>query len=99
MDDFNGLIGQIYDAAIDPTRWTTVLGKICAFAGAARATLILEDTADPQRSVIYLSYSDAEWVNSYVNEYMTLNPMRLAMLAQATPGDVILTPDFMTAED
>ena len=99
MEDFSWLVGQIYDAVVDPARWTAVLGHVADYASAARVTLILEDSAQPQNSVYYQSYSDPGWIARYLNAYMLINPMRLARGSQANTGDVILTKDFMSIED
>jgi hypothetical protein len=33
---FSALIGDIYDAALDPSRWVTVLAQIARFVGGPR---------------------------------------------------------------
>ena len=99
MEEFSWLVGQIYDAVVDPTRWTSVLGHIADYTHAARVTLILEDSDRPQNSVYYQSYSDPGWIDRYLDAYMLINPMRLARGMQARSGDVILTKDFMSIEE
>ena len=95
MITFSLLIGQIYDAAIDPQRWPAALKSLAQYAEADRVTLILEDAIDPARSISYLSFSDPVWEAKYLQTYMLVNPMRLLTAGLAKTGDVILTSDFM----
>jgi DNA-binding CsgD family transcriptional regulator/PAS domain-containing protein len=96
MEDLSSLIGQIYDTITDPALWATVLGEIGDYAEADRATLILEDAIEPLKSGHYQSYSDPDWLHLYMEQYLLINPMRLATASSAMAGDVILTTDFMS---
>src|ERR1700710_1369662 len=99
MEELSSLIGQIYDAVVDPDRWMVVLGLIADFIDSARATLILENAAQPLRSVAYQSYFDPDWTQSYMQTYMLINPMRIAMIGRVVAGDVVLTTDFMSKRE
>jgi hypothetical protein len=97
---FSELVGQIYDTVLDPARWTAVLGLIGGFVGAARVTLIMEDSIDPSRSKFYHSSPDTEFLSKYLTDYLMINPMRLAAVGQrAVAGDIILTTDFTSTEE
>ena len=99
MEEFSWLVGQIYDTVVDPARWTAVLGFISDYTAAARVTLILEDAIEPLNSVLYMSYADPDWMRRYLQDYMLVNPMRIARGSTAASGDVILTTDFMSTEE
>lgn len=96
MEALSHLIGQIYDAVVDPSLWTSVLAQTCGFTDAERAILIHEDGADPANSLFEISFHDPDWERLYLNSYMMINPARLAMGRWVKPGDVVLTTDYMT---
>lgn len=99
MNAFSQLIGDVYDTVISPETWPQVLERITDYVGAARSILILEDAIEPTKSVFYVSFSDPEWVKSYLDTYLLLNPMRLASIGQVEAGMVILTSDVMAIEE
>jgi hypothetical protein len=37
--ELSAVIGDIYDAAIDPALWQQALGRVCAFVGGSSAVL------------------------------------------------------------
>jgi len=99
-EQFSELVGQIYDTVLNPARWTSVLGSIGAFVGAALVTLIMEDSIYPSQSIFYHSSTDSEWLSKYLTDYLMINPMRLAALGRrAVAGDIILTTDFSSTEE
>ena len=95
-EEVSGLIGSIYDTAIDPALWPEVLGRMAGFAGASGCGLFLEDSLVPANSVVYLSLADPDWTAGYFDRYMMLNPARLALAARVVAGEVVLTADYMT---
>lgn len=97
--ELSQIIGLIYDTIVDPMLWNTALKAIGTYVHADRVTLILEDIKNPLRSAVYQSYEDPDWTRRYLQHYMMINPMRLAMEPFAHPGDVILTSDFMAHEE
>ncbi len=99
MKALSNLIGDIYDTVINPDTWPDVLEKITSYVGGARGILILEDAIEPTKSVFYVSFTDPDWVRSYLETYLLLNPMRLASFGQIEEGMVLLTTDLMTAEE
>jgi len=90
------LIGEIYDAAIDPTHWTYVLGRLASFLEVSRALLVLEDAVSPEQSFFYSSHDMTAIFERYVGGYMLINPARLAMVGRIKDGDTVLTTDYMT---
>ncbi|MCB8878102.1 helix-turn-helix transcriptional regulator [Acidisoma silvae] len=99
MNELSQLIGDIYDTVISPESWPRVLERITDYVGAARSILILEDAIEPTKSVFYVSFNDPEWVKSYLETYLLLNPMRLSSIGQVEAGMVILTSDVMAIEE
>ncbi len=90
------MTGRIYDTVLDPDLWPGVLHDIATYGEAEVAILILEDVLEPTKSVFHLSISDTEWTRMYLEEFLLVNPMRLAMAGRVAAGDVVLTSDFMS---
>ena len=43
IERLSALIGDVYDAALDPALWPSVLEKICAFASGSAANIFSQD--------------------------------------------------------
>ena len=93
------IIGQIYDAALDPSLWTGTLQSLVPFLDVKQTVIADEDAIEPGVSVFYNSFSDPEWIELYTKSFMLINPMRIAMTGRVMAGDVILTYDFMAPAD
>jgi DNA-binding CsgD family transcriptional regulator/PAS domain-containing protein len=96
VESLSRLIGQIYDAVVDPTLWSSVLMQTCVFTHAVKAVLIHEDALEPANSLFHISNADPDWERLYLNTYMMINPARLARGRLVKPNDVVLTSDYMS---
>ena len=96
MEDLLLLIGQLYDAALDPDLWQPVLAGLDTFFGTTHTFVAMENAVDPTASIFHASVHDPVWLRRYAESYMLINPMRLAALGRAKAGDTLLTTDFMT---
>ncbi len=70
----SALIGDIYDAALDPDRWPVVLERICGFMPGSMAMLFSVDTASkfPRRQVSW--GMDPYYFSLYMKTYGRMNP-------------------------
>lgn len=73
--ELSAVIGDIYDAAIDPTLWRGVLGRICAFIGGSSAVLFWHDAATVRSEVLHLFNEDPIYTRLYFEKYVGMNPM------------------------
>jgi len=89
------LIGDIYDASINPEKWRPVLQEVCAFVKAGFAILISEDANSSKALVHYSPEDDAEWLDSYFRKYIRLNPMLIPML-NSRVGDIFSMSNIMS---
>jgi DNA-binding CsgD family transcriptional regulator len=78
MQDFetvSSLIGDIYDAALDPELWAAVLCKARTFVGGSSAALFAKDA---MRKSLKLYYDDGaldrHYVRLYLDTYVKLDP-------------------------
>lgn len=70
------LIGDIYDAALDPSRWRPSLIKVAAFVGGMDASIIAKHPTDAGVDVFYSSGAITdEWQHKYATTYYHHDPM------------------------
>ena len=53
LERVSELIGQIYDASLDPERWPDVLGRACGFVPGHAASLFSKDVTDRSGNIYY----------------------------------------------
>lgn len=73
--ELSAVIGDIYDAAIDPTLWSQALESICAFVGGSSAALLWHDAALERSEALHLYNFDPHYLRLYFEKYLPLNPM------------------------
>lgn len=71
----SAVIGDIYDAAVDPGLWNQALGSICAFVGGSSAALLWHDSALTRSEALHLYNVDPHYLRLYFEKYLPLNPM------------------------
>jgi hypothetical protein len=72
-EDLSQLIGDIYDAAMDPAVWVHVLEKCAKFVGGPAASLYFRD-ASRTASVAYQFGLNPRYVQLYLDKYAKLDP-------------------------
>jgi DNA-binding CsgD family transcriptional regulator len=93
----SALIGDIYDAALQPSLWANVLENAARFVGGPAASVFSKDVA---RSVqIFYQYGiDPDYVRLYVDKYIKLDPSTNSQLF-ANVGDIISTKNFIAYDE
>lgn len=92
------LIGDIYDAALDPSLWVGVLEKAGRFVGGGAATLYSKDVASRTGKEFYQYGVDPHYVQLYFEKYIKFDPSTTAQLL-ARVGDVVSTTDYLPYDD
>jgi len=92
--EFSAVVGDIYDAANDPTLWQQALGSICAYVGGSSAVLFWHDAATERAEVLHLFNEIPRYTKSYFEKYLPMNPMFPAA-AFVDVGIVSSTNDIM----
>jgi DNA-binding CsgD family transcriptional regulator/PAS domain-containing protein len=92
----SGLIGEIYDAALDPALWKPVLGAIAAFVGGQSAALGYIDETNRKVCDVHTFGCDPHYLQLYLNCYGRYDPSMAMGLLPA--GRVTSTTDIVPYE-
>jgi hypothetical protein len=92
------LIGDIYDASLDPTLWEDVLEQIARFAHGPAASLYSKDAVVNSSNVVYQFGLDPRYVQLYLERYSKLDPNSAGYFF-AEIGEPIGVSDLMPYED
>ncbi|WFU71806.1 helix-turn-helix transcriptional regulator [Bradyrhizobium sp. CB2312] len=90
------LIGDIYDAALDPTLWLRALERSCNFIGGSSAVLYWHDVASESSAALHLFNDDPHYTRLYFEKYMPMNPVFPA--ATFIESGLIYTPTDIVPE-
>lgn len=93
------LIGDIYDASLDPALWPEVLKMTCEYIEGATGTLMAQETAPGSARFYFQWGNDEKFLQSYQDLYVKLNPVLVPTLLLAKAGDVLSTIDLMPLDE
>src|SRR5215813_2924787 len=91
------LIGEIYDAALDASRWIDVLAKIAKYVDGQAAGLLTKDGISKSGNVHYQVGVDPDFVRTYSETYWKFDPV--ATLPDYEDEQIVSVPDLMPYED
>ena len=77
VEQVAALIGDVYDASLDATRWSYVLEKARLFVGGSTASVFAKDASSKSGMVHYESETgiDPSWTQLYYEKYVKLDPL------------------------
>src|SRR5262245_25436697 len=94
-EQFSSLIGDIYDAAMEPGLWPGVLAQIASFVGGSAAAFYSKDAATKTGDVHYdCGASDPHFKRLYFGRYIQIDPT-LAGPCFAPIGEPVTTADVV----
>ena len=99
FERFSALIGEIYDASLDPALWPSVCESACAFIGASAAGLIWQDTLRKAAHVHFAWGIDPNYTQIYSETYCKLNPAFPTMLFFDVEEVWSIVPDCISREE
>ena len=98
-DSVSALIGEIYDAALDPSLWESVLLKVRAFIGGSSAALFAKDAIRKSLNVYYDDGGlDPYYRQLYFDKYVQLDPFTMSH-AMAEVGEPMSTVDILSFDE
>jgi hypothetical protein len=65
MEQLSNLIGDIYDASLNPALWSEVLDKVCTFVGGKVAGVVSQDAVGRNVSFHLVSTHDSHYRQLY----------------------------------
>jgi DNA-binding CsgD family transcriptional regulator len=92
------LVGDAYDAALDPELWPSVLGQLCVFARATTANLFSQDVINRTASRIFNWGGEPRYHALYVEKYARINPVFPKGLAFPV-GEVMSLSDVISYDE
>ncbi len=95
---FFELIGDIYDAALDPSLWADVVGKAGHFVGGPAAAIFSKSPIAGTGNVYYESGIDPHYSELYFEKYVKLDPATTGHYF-ADIGQPISTADLMPYDE
>ena len=98
-DEVLELIGQIYDASLNPALWTGVLESACTYVQGATATVMSQDSAFKSAEFHFQWGNDPKYLQLYQEIYVKLNPVLVPTLLYAKVGDIISTADLIPYDE
>ncbi len=98
-EQLSRLIADIYDAALDPSLWESVLEKVCGFLPGGAAMLGIDDTTKKSVRLVVEWGNDPHFLQLHDSYYTRLNPMTVPTLLYAKPGSVLGSSDLVPYEE
>ena len=99
VEQIPSLIGDIYDAALDPSRWTSVLQKTRDVVGGSAAAVFSKDARTKNLNVYYhCGGIDPRYQRLYTEKSEKLDPSTTAHVPGQTE-ETISIADFMALDD
>src|SRR6185437_4858494 len=78
----SAVIAEIYDAAVDPAKWTRALGAACKLVGGAQASLFWQGVPADQVGGLHFYNDDPHYTELFLKKLAPLNPAFPAALFQ-----------------
>ncbi len=98
-EQVSSLIGDLYDAALDPSLWTVALGKVRGFIGGQAAMLYWKDAVGKCGCAYFQDGGlDPHYVQSYFNKYVKVDPFTTGQFF-AEIGEAVSTADLVPSDD
>jgi DNA-binding CsgD family transcriptional regulator len=99
MEQFSALVGDIYDASLDPALWPNVFEKACGYIGASAANLISQDTLRKTAHTHFSWGVDPHFSQLYHEKYCKLNPAFPTLLFFPVEEAHSVVPDCISREE
>ena len=93
------LIGDIYDAALDPALWPSVFESTCNFLQGCNAAMCVHESGAGRSGLLLQWGFDPDIFQKYNSTYARLNPLNIPALLYAKPGSVLTPADMHYYEE
>lgn len=96
LEALSSLVGDIYDASLDPSLWPKALRKLCAFVPGHHANIFIQDSTRQSVNLTFSWGDDPYWQKLYLEKYARMNPLFPALMFWEV-GKVFATFDVVPA--
>jgi DNA-binding CsgD family transcriptional regulator len=93
------LIGDIYDAALDPALWPHVLEHTCSYVEGVAAAIMSHDSAHKNAQFYFSWGDDPHYSKTYHETYVKLNPAITTAVLQVKVGEVSSYLDMIPRDE
>jgi DNA-binding CsgD family transcriptional regulator len=97
-EDLSSLIGDIYDASLDPSLWPAAFDEAHKFVGGIEASLHSQDTVQKVANIYFASTNDPRYRALYVDRYFKINPIFPTVIFYETET-ALTVPDLVPREE
>jgi DNA-binding CsgD family transcriptional regulator len=100
-EQLSHVIGDIYDASLDPALWPGAIESICAYVGAASASLHSQDSISRATDALFWwgrADSAPQYFQSYLEKYGKFNPIFPGVIFFDVEQPVAV-PDVLSCEE
>src|SRR5829696_8929186 len=94
----SAVIGEVYDASLDPALWSHVLEAVCAYIGCSAASFHLQDALTKAADIHFYWGIEAYYADLYRDQYYKLNPVFPGAFFSEV-NDIHVVADFLTCEE
>jgi DNA-binding CsgD family transcriptional regulator len=98
-EQVSDLIGDIYDAALDPALWPLVLQKSCHFIQGACAALVSQNPVIGAGQFYFSWGLDPHYERLYLEKYIRLNTAATITLMSVKAGEIVSTEVLMPYDE
>jgi DNA-binding CsgD family transcriptional regulator len=95
----SNLVGDIYDAALNPDLWAVTLEKTCDFVVGIAGSLQSHDVLQKNVSFYFTWNDNPEYTKSYIEKYARLNPAIILTMMKTKVGEVSTFLDVVPLEE
>src|SRR5262245_46274091 len=99
LEGFSALVGDIYDASLDPASWPSVCERACMFLGASAAGLFWQDTLHKAAHIHFGWGMEPCYRQAYKETYCRLNPAFPTLLFFDVEDSRSIVPDCVSREE
>jgi DNA-binding CsgD family transcriptional regulator len=100
-DELSRVIGDVYDASLDPALWPDAIASVCAYLGAASASLHSQDSISRATDALFWwgrESSAPHFFKTYREKYGKLNPIFPGVVFFDVERSVAV-PDVLSCEE
>jgi DNA-binding CsgD family transcriptional regulator len=93
------LIGDVYDAALEPASWPTALERTCRYVEGVASIVSSQDSARKSAEFHFSWGDDPDYARSYQETYVKISPLLLPMVLSAKTGNVVANSELIPIDE